>query len=115
MSLPLGQFKMGKRTGWSLRYEDDRLSTYVGWTAPVSAVNLAAAGFYYLKKSDRTRCPFCGIILHEWKEHDDPLQDHRKWSKYCPFIEYLDQLEKLPLIIDEVGREKEQENGCGCC
>lgn len=113
---------MGKRTGWSMRYEDDRLSTFVGWSSPVSAVKLASAGFYYLKKSDRTRCPFCGIILHEWMVHDDPFVDHKKWSKYCPFIEYLEQLEKLPLIIDEVynkneqeNNNKEQENRCGCC
>lgn len=107
------QFMMGRSTSRDLRYEKDRLLTFVGWTSPVSPIKLAAAGFYYLTKSDLTRCPFCGVIVYEWEVCDDPLLDHCKWSKNCPFIKYLDQLESLPLKAgDEIDCEEEKQFGC---
>lgn len=70
-----------------MKRESDRLKTFVGWPcAYVTPSSLAKAGFYYTKRNDLVRCAFCGIEIHSWKQGDDAMADHRKWSPNCVFV-----------------------------
>lgn len=64
-------------------------------TGPVSAKNLAAAGFYYSPVepgSDRVICMYCDCPLEEWDALDNPLEEHKKNSfSYCYFLETIGQ------------------------
>lgn len=74
-----------------LKSEYERIKTFETW--PVHFPNVfsfAAAGFYYTGERDRVRCIFCKIEIEEWDENDNPLDDHRKWAPYCPYLRGLD-------------------------
>lgn len=57
-----------------------RLKTFVNWNvrAEASPCDFAAAGFYYLGQSDRTKCFNCGGGLQNWEVDDDPWEEHAK-------------------------------------
>lgn len=64
-----------------------RLQSYVGWPVTfISPETLAGAGFYYTQDNDRVRCPFCGIEISRWDQHDDPREEHAKRSPTCRFV-----------------------------
>uniref|UniRef100_A0A8D8YE43 Death-associated inhibitor of apoptosis 1 n=1 Tax=Cacopsylla melanoneura TaxID=428564 RepID=A0A8D8YE43_9HEMI len=81
----------------NMTLECDRLQTFTNdWPLSfLSANQMAAAGFYFLKKkederySDDVKCIFCGIELGKWVQGDDPLKDHEKWSPNCWFLRRL--------------------------
>lgn len=71
--------------------EYERLITFGQWPKNfISPRVLAKAGFYYLRKGDGVRCPFCDLILKGWVEGDEPLAEHKLWSPTCPFIQNQD-------------------------
>lgn len=51
---------------------------------------LAAAGFWYTKSEDIVRCAFCNVEVGRWEEGDDPMEEHKKWSKNCSFLKHMD-------------------------
>ena len=71
-------------------FADKRLLTFTRWGWPhkkPSPKRLADAGFYREKDGgnhDRVRCFWCGVILHDWEQEDDPLDQHAEWSPKCP-------------------------------
>lgn len=68
--------------------ESNRLKSFVQWPIPhiVEPKKLAAAGFYYMGINDNTTCFECGLELYQWKEDDQPMEEHRKWSQNCVFL-----------------------------
>ena len=50
---------------------------------------LAEAGFVYSGMSDRVECFYCKITVHKWSVHDDPWEEHVKWSPKCGFLNLI--------------------------
>jgi len=51
--------------------------------------HLAAAGFYFTNCSDVARCAFRGVEVCYWKDGDNAIADHQRWSPSCGFIKGL--------------------------
>lgn len=47
---------------------------------------MAAAGFYYTGKGDRTICYHCGGGLKDWEPDDDPWIEHGLWFSKCEHL-----------------------------
>ena len=65
-----------------------RLKSFQTWQnhkAPIPN-KIAQAGFFYLGVSDKVCCYYCGIVLHDWKPHNDPFIEHTLFSPSCPFV-----------------------------
>ncbi|XP_061217271.1 baculoviral IAP repeat-containing protein 7 [Neopsephotus bourkii] len=92
----------------SMRNEARRLGTFRQWpsTSPVSAQDLAKAGFFYVGPRDEVRCFCCSGILKDWAPGDCPMAEHRKFFPSCKFVcgEAVGNQEMLPLqeTIDTV-------------
>lgn len=56
-----------------------RLQTFLSWIYPVDKEQLAEAGFYSIGNGDHVVCFHCGGGLQEWKENEDPWDQHAKW------------------------------------
>ncbi|XP_029470222.1 baculoviral IAP repeat-containing protein 7 isoform X2 [Rhinatrema bivittatum] len=71
-----------------MRSEQRRLRSFGPWprASPVSAADLARAGFYFLGPSDRVQCFCCGGILRVWGPGDCPLLEHMRTFPRCAFI-----------------------------
>lgn len=68
-------------------YEKDRIKSFDNWPFEyISIQRLAAAGFYYLNRSDTVRCHWCNIELSQWQPLDNPIIEHKKWSPKCRYI-----------------------------
>lgn len=80
------------------RLESDRLQTFHSWRYShiVKPEDLAAAGFFCVNintfdddddddEGDIVKCFECGIELHRWKKGDDPMNEHRIWSRCCGY------------------------------
>ncbi|XP_071425494.1 E3 ubiquitin-protein ligase XIAP isoform X2 [Pithys albifrons albifrons] len=63
-----------------------RLQTFLSWTYPVEKERLAEAGFYSVGNGDHVVCFHCGGGLQEWKENEDPWDQHAKWFPGCRFL-----------------------------
>lgn len=78
--------------------EDNRFKTFTfDWPhqeGPLSVVNMARAGFYYLGVPDMVQCHDCAIILKGWQNNDDPWKKHRE---SCVFGNFGKPEEKLTL------------------
>ncbi|NXJ89720.1 BIR7B protein, partial [Corythaixoides concolor] len=92
----------------SMRNEARRLRTFWQWpgTSPVSARDLAKAGFFFVGPRDEVQCFCCGGVLKDWRPGDCPIVEHLKFFPSCKFIcgEYVGNQEMLPLqeIFDTV-------------
>ncbi|NXN07392.1 XIAP ligase, partial [Indicator maculatus] len=63
-----------------------RLQTFLTWIYPVDKEQLAEAGFYSIGNGDHVVCFYCGGGLQEWKENEDPWDQHAKWFPGCSFV-----------------------------
>ncbi|NXJ11397.1 BIR7B protein, partial [Odontophorus gujanensis] len=72
----------------SMRDEARRLRTFSQWpqSSPVSAWDLAKAGFYFVGPRDQVQCFSCGGILEDWEPGDCPIVEHLKFFPFCKFI-----------------------------
>ena len=71
----------------SLRYEKERLDTFIEWPVPwMSPRDLAADGYYYIRKEDHCACVFCRGIVGAWERGDTPRREHQRHFPHCPFI-----------------------------
>ncbi|XP_058067035.1 death-associated inhibitor of apoptosis 1 [Anopheles bellator] len=68
--------------------ETDRLRTFTNrWPVPfVQAEELARYGFYYTGSEDTVKCFFCRVEIGMWEEHDNVIEEHLRWSPYCPLL-----------------------------
>ncbi|KAL1021579.1 hypothetical protein UPYG_G00015110 [Umbra pygmaea] len=71
-----------------MRGEEERLRTFENWPrdAPVTAANLARAGFYFLGPQDEVQCFCCGGILRYWVHGDRPIVEHKRHFPSCNFV-----------------------------
>ncbi|AAQ91688.1 inhibitor of apoptosis protein 3 [Choristoneura fumiferana DEF multiple nucleopolyhedrovirus] len=92
-----------------MKDENARLATYVDW--PVSFLEpsqMAANGFYYLRRSDEVRCAFCKVEIMRWLEGDDPAVDHKRWAPQCPFVQQnTAQQNQTPAPVQVVANQDE--------
>ncbi|KAM4886375.1 E3 ubiquitin-protein ligase XIAP isoform 3-T10 [Sylvia borin] len=63
-----------------------RLQTFLSWIYPVDKEQLAEAGFYSVGNGDHVVCFHCGGGLQDWKENEDPWDQHAKWFPGCRFV-----------------------------
>uniref|UniRef100_A0A8C2STE2 RING-type E3 ubiquitin transferase n=1 Tax=Coturnix japonica TaxID=93934 RepID=A0A8C2STE2_COTJA len=72
----------------SMRDERRRLRTFSQWprSSPVSAWDLAKAGFFFVGPGDQVQCFSCGGILKDWEPGDCPIVEHLKFFPFCKFI-----------------------------
>ncbi|XP_042203698.1 death-associated inhibitor of apoptosis 2-like isoform X2 [Homarus americanus] len=71
----------------SLRFEKERLETFIEWPVPwLPPRDLAADGFYYLRTADHCACVFCRGIVGAWEMGDTPRGEHQRHFPHCPFI-----------------------------
>ena len=49
---------------------------------------LAKAGFFYEGVSDTCHCFFCELVVHNWETHDDALEEPRRHSPKCHYVEF---------------------------
>ncbi|XP_049539575.1 death-associated inhibitor of apoptosis 1-like [Anopheles darlingi] len=67
--------------------EQNRLQTFDQW--PVTFIRkeeLARYGFYYTGTDDTVKCHFCRVEIGMWEEHDNVIEEHLRWSPYCPLL-----------------------------
>ncbi|XP_021422559.2 baculoviral IAP repeat-containing protein 7 isoform X3 [Oncorhynchus mykiss] len=71
-----------------MRGEEERLRTFENWPgdAPVTATNLARAGFFFLEPDDKVKCFCCGGILRYWVHGDSPIVEHKRHFPTCSLV-----------------------------
>ncbi|XP_076022552.1 baculoviral IAP repeat-containing protein 7 [Genypterus blacodes] len=71
-----------------MRGEGTRLRTFQNWPAdaPVSAGDLARAGFFFTGSRDHVQCFCCGGVLRCWIDGDNPVSEHKRHFPTCSFI-----------------------------
>ncbi|KAJ1079876.1 hypothetical protein NDU88_000108 [Pleurodeles waltl] len=72
----------------SMVSEEARLRTFQHWpsSAPVSPVDLARSGFFYLGPGDRVQCFSCRGVLKCWAAGENVMSEHQKFFPICPFV-----------------------------
>lgn len=93
-----------------VRNFEDRLITFADWSNKVSPEDLASAGFYYTQSEDIVRCAFCLCEFNNWKEDDDPLEDHYKYSNHCEFIKVLWKSRQLKKSNNKLSKREREKN-----
>jgi hypothetical protein len=69
-----------------------RLKTFLKWQLIndykpfITPFTLSQAGFYYTDNKNIVKCFDCEIEIGDWKEGDIPLDEHKKRSSHCDFI-----------------------------
>lgn len=69
--------------------EENRIKTLESW--PHSFIStpkkLAENGFYFIgPEIDKIECFSCGIRMHDWKNGDNVIYEHKKESPLCSFL-----------------------------
>ena len=49
--------------------------------------DLANAGFIFTGRDDSVQCAFCATIVDGWEEGDIPMDEHKKVSENCVFVQ----------------------------
>jgi len=65
-----------------------RIRTFARWPAssPITAQKMCEAGFYFTGFEDQVRCFFCAGGIKQWRENDDPSEEHARWFPDCAFL-----------------------------
>ncbi|XP_069172814.1 uncharacterized protein [Procambarus clarkii] len=85
----------------SLRFEKERLNTYIDWPLEwLEPSDLARDGFYYLRTNDHVACVFCRGIVGSWERGDTPRGEHQRHFPHCHFIRNQ-PVGNFPLIFNE--------------
>ncbi|XP_226743.4 baculoviral IAP repeat-containing protein 1e isoform X1 [Rattus norvegicus] len=68
-----------------------RMDTFKDWPheSSVAVEALVKAGLFYTGKKDIVQCFSCGGCMENWKEGDDPIEDHTKFFPNCVFLQTL--------------------------
>jgi len=66
---------------------EKRLDSYKNWPEYYYEIRytqrLAEAGLVYTGVGDSVRCYYCGGGLKNWKDGDDPREEHKRWYPDC--------------------------------
>ena len=70
---------------------NDRLKSFQFWpcSEKILPQQLAKAGLYYTGQTDKCRCVWCEQNLFQWDYFDEPLTEHRRYSKNCAFLKMI--------------------------
>jgi baculoviral IAP repeat-containing protein 7/8 len=83
---------------YPMRSGHDRVASFQHGTwkgLPDQIYALAESGFYVkpvgakkMKRAydDEVTCAFCDVCIAKWDPKDDPIEEHKKASKYCPMV-----------------------------
>lgn len=74
---------------YNLNKESDRVKTFYeqNWSCKhAQAEELGRLGFYFFARPDKVRCVFCNVMLHDFEEGDNILEEHVKFSPNCPLL-----------------------------
>lgn len=87
-------------------YESERLQTFSTGQWPhnrevVDIEKMAKSGLYYIGSSDKTKCTFCGLVLHEWEQDDDPVSDHFKFRPRCSFLRNPENSSNISDVVSQ--------------
>ena len=65
-----------------------RMATFNTWpkAMPITAKELAHAGFIYTGYADKVHCPWCSITLYSFETRDSAYEEHLKHSKGCQYL-----------------------------
>ncbi|XP_055308860.1 death-associated inhibitor of apoptosis 1-like [Sitodiplosis mosellana] len=91
-----------------LSSEPSRFLTFYDWPKQLKQKpkQLAEAGFFYIKLSDRVICFSCGGGIHAWEDEDDPWEQHGIYYGRCEYLRlmkgerYHDEVMTKSLIKD---------------
>ncbi|KAM4875464.1 baculoviral IAP repeat-containing protein 1 [Thomomys bottae] len=77
--------------------EELRIDTFKNWPHkyPGGVPLLAKAGLIFTEIKDIVHCFSCGLCMKEWKEDDDPMKDHIRYSPSCLFLQNMKSTEKM--------------------
>ncbi|CAG0879392.1 unnamed protein product, partial [Darwinula stevensoni] len=77
--------------------KEARKKTFDSWPENMSQSpeQMADAGFFYIGHVsgvlDHVRCFYCSVGVLNWEPNDDPMSEHRRWSRPCPYINPKDK------------------------
>ncbi|XP_035907579.1 death-associated inhibitor of apoptosis 1-like [Anopheles stephensi] len=67
--------------------EENRLRTFGRWPVAFISPNvLARYGFFFVGTDDTVKCYFCRVEIGLWEPQDDVIQEHLRWSPFCPLL-----------------------------
>ena len=53
---------------------------------PITAHELAHAGFIYTGNGDKVQCPWCNLRLFDFTVRDIALKEHSRYTNDCPYL-----------------------------
>ncbi|XP_055308585.1 death-associated inhibitor of apoptosis 1-like, partial [Sitodiplosis mosellana] len=101
----------------SYAVETRRLRSFKDWPKALKQKpeQMADAGFFYTKMSDRVICFSCGGALKEWEDNDDPWEQHALYygdkCNYLRLIKGIDYHDEVigKLAAMRIADEKKEE------
>uniref|UniRef100_A0A2S2P3Z9 Apoptosis inhibitor IAP n=1 Tax=Schizaphis graminum TaxID=13262 RepID=A0A2S2P3Z9_SCHGA len=70
-----------------MSFDDNLRSFNENWSIDfLTPRDMVAANFYYTGIGDKVKCSKCNIELGNWKQGDDPVQFHIRFSPICSFV-----------------------------
>ena len=75
------------------QFEHIRVASFKNWpsSAPVTADDLAEAGFYYVGERDAVCCFHCGVKIEQWVPGDVAIDEHLRHSPDCSYARQVAQ------------------------
>jgi Inhibitor of Apoptosis domain len=66
---------------------EKRYETFENWPGPLTPFDFATTGFIYRKLRDQVQCFSCFVAIEGWQLHHSPIEEHKRHSPNCRFIE----------------------------
>ena len=68
-----------------------RYDTFRSWLKlhPIRPEPLCRARFLYTGHGDKVLCSWCKLMLIEWEIYDLALEEHKRHSPHCPFLNMI--------------------------
>ena len=71
---------------YKCRIESFRLWPY---SDKIEPSRIAKSGLYYSNFDDICICPWCLVRISKWCYFDDPITEHKKYSRNCDFLKMI--------------------------
>ena len=67
---------------------ESRLKSFYYWPKYISQSkeSMAEAGFFYTSIGDYVICHHCGNGIRDWKDYEDPWEEHARFFPECYFL-----------------------------
>ena len=82
------QFCLDETSKPNYQNYSDRITTFATWpkAMPITAHELAHAGFVYTGYGDKVHCPWCNLRLFDFTVRDIALMEHHRYTRDCPYL-----------------------------